>query len=147
MKQLDMKFNYEKITYGEIKDGEEQPVKVGGGSKLSDLAKSCGENERMCDAAKRLYGKSFAFNHNVIRENDIFPTQSAAHSDLWTVNGNHPSIETLIHAQTFPEDFDFVRVSWSKVSYVCGMSVPQLMLKRVVTRLIESGVFDEDIKS
>jgi hypothetical protein len=26
--------------------------------------------------------------------------------------------------------------------YVCGMSVPQVMIKRVVTRLIESKIFE-----
>ena len=27
------------------------------------------------------------------------------------------------------------------VNYICGMSVPPIMIKRIVTRLIESGVF------
>ena len=44
--------------------------------------------------------------------------------------------------QTFPQDYDFGAMNSSNVSYICGMSVPPIMMKRVVTRLIEQGVFD-----
>lgn len=33
-----------------------------------------------------------------------------------------------------------------KPSYIVGMSVPPIMMKRVVTRLIEKGVFDYKLK-
>jgi hypothetical protein len=48
----------------------------------------------------------------------------------------------IIHAQTFPEDYDFMSDSCTGVCYVCWMSVPPVMIKRIVTRLIESGVFN-----
>ena len=44
----------------------------------------------------------------------------------------------FIHAQTFPEDYDEGK---QNINYICGMSVPPIMIKRIVTRLIESGVF------
>ena len=47
--------------------------------------------------------------------------------------------EEIISCQTFPQDYDFGKQS---VVYVCGMSVPPVMIKRIVLRLIEQGVFD-----
>ena len=52
------------------------------------------------------------------------------------------SIDDIIHAQTFPEDYNFNPRNYSQVGYICGMSVPPIMIKRIVTRLIEQGVFD-----
>jgi DNA (cytosine-5)-methyltransferase 1 len=51
------------------------------------------------------------------------------------------SIEDIIHGQTFPEDYDFVNKTYRNVGYICGMSVPPVMIKRIVQRLIESEVF------
>lgn len=58
--------------------------------------------------------------------------------------GGSPPCTTfsIRNAQTFPRDYDFgsnVRGVWT---YICGMSVPPVMMKRVVTKLIEQGVFD-----
>lgn len=57
-----------------------------------------------------------------------------------TESGNHPSTEDVTHAQTFPEDYMYGR---EKAEYICGMSVPPIMIKRIMTRLIESGIFKE----
>ena len=45
----------------------------------------------------------------------------------------------VIRAQTFPEDYNFMSDSWNDVAYICGMSVPPIMIKRIVNRLIEGG--------
>lgn len=52
------------------------------------------------------------------------------------------SKETIRNSQTFPQDYDFGSDSYSAYGYICGMSVPPLMIKRIVTRLIEAGVFE-----
>ena len=72
-------------------------------------------------------------------EQDVFPTQIADHHDIWTSHGNHPSNEDIIHAQTFPEDYD---LDGMKAEYICGMSVPPVMMKRIIMRLISEGVFN-----
>ena len=38
----------------------------------------------------------------------------------------------MIHMQTFPEDYNFMGQS---VQYVCGMSVPPLMMKRIAEQI------------
>ena len=49
--------------------------------------------------------------------------------------------EELIRAGVLPQDYDFDAIN---KAYICGMSVPPIMIKRIVTRLIESGVFNYD---
>ena len=50
------------------------------------------------------------------------------------------SDESIVNASTFPQDYDFMKVL---VGYICGMSVPPLMMKRIVERIIQAGVFEE----
>jgi DNA (cytosine-5)-methyltransferase 1 len=43
-----------------------------------------------------------------------------------------------INISTFPSDYDYENAN---ISYITCMSVPPIMIKRIVERLIESGVF------
>ena len=56
------------------------------------------------------------------------------------------SMETMSHSQTFPEDYDFTNSAPSWIAFILGMSVPPLMIKRLVTKLIEQGVYDYRLK-
>lgn len=56
----------------------------------------------------------------------------------------HCSNKDIINAQTFAQDFNFGN---EDVAYICGMSVPPIMIKRLFTRLIESGLFDYKLKN
>lgn len=133
--ELDMTFNYEPIPYGFFKSN----VKKIANGKMSVAIKKMLPNEKIEDAMFRIYGVRSGITHRIAKENEVYPTQIAGHGDIWTSSGNHPSDIDVIHSQTFPEDYDFCV---SKTEYICGMSVPPLMIKRIVSRLIESGVFD-----
>lgn len=85
----------------------------------------------------RLFGVRSGITHRIAMNDEIYPTQTAGHDDIWTESGNHPSKMDVIHASTFPEDYDFMG---QKCEYVCGMSVPPIMVKRVILRLLEQGV-------
>lgn len=139
LQDIDLKFYYEPIKYGEFKTDHEKIAK----GKMSEAIKQIRPNESVSECMMRIYGVNSGITHRVVRENDIYPTQIAGHGDIWTVKGNHPSDEDVLHAQTFPEDYDF---GVEKSEYICGMSVPPVMIKRLVTRLIESGLFAYKIK-
>lgn len=139
--KLNMNFNYEPVLYGHFKSNEEQIAK----GRISEAVKNILPNESIGDAMWRLYKKKSALTHRISRTNDVFLTQTAGHHDMWTENGNHPSIQDMIIAQTFPLDYCFDG-GYSRVNYICGMSVPPLMIKRLVTKLIEQGVYDYRLK-
>lgn len=134
LKKIDLKFDYEPILYGEFKTQDE---KIANG-KMHEAIKQRIGDETVADCMMRIYGTNSGLTHRIVAENEVYPTQTAGHGDIWTVNGNHPSKLDVIHSQTFPEDYDFDKES---EEYVCGMSVPPIMTKRLVTRLIESGIF------
>jgi DNA (cytosine-5)-methyltransferase 1 len=83
------------------------------------------------------------FNTILIHNRDVFPTISSGHSSLFDYeNKSAVSAMDIVHASTFPEDYNFIKDTFATVNYVCGMSVPPVMMKRIVTRLIDEGVFD-----
>lgn len=133
--ELDMSFNYEPIPYGSFKTQEE---KIANG-KMGQAIRQRRAGEKVEDVMYRLHGVRSGITHRIVSTNEVYPTQTAGHDDIWTENGNHPSNLDVVHSQTFPEDYDFCG---QKVEYICGMSVPPLMIKRVVDKLLEQGVFD-----
>lgn len=142
--ELDMSFNYEPITYGEIKEGAGDDLNKE--TRIYKLLAQCNENDRyLSDVTKRVENKDTLFNYVILQEHNIFPTLSAG-SAVTPMRGKEKTYctcEDMIHSQTFPEDYDFINRSRSTVQYICGMSVPPIMIKRIVTRLIESGLFDK----
>lgn len=136
LQNIDLNFYYEPIRYGDFKTNHEKIAK----GKMSEAIKQILPNEAVNECMMRIYGVNSGITHRVVRENDIYPTQTAGHGDIWTIKGNHPSDEDVLHAQTFPEDYD---LGIEKSEYICGMSVPPLMIKRLVTRLIDSGIFNK----
>ncbi len=131
---LDMAFNYEPILYGEFKSKTEKMAN----GKMAQAIRQRLPGEKVEDVMFRLYGVRSGITHRIVELGEVYPTQTAGHADIWTEDGNHPSDIDVTHAQTFPEDYDF---GTAKVEYICGMSVPPVMIKRIVQRLIESGVF------
>ena len=135
---LDMSFNYEPITYSDITDGKSD-ARTG---KMHDIAAQSIKGEKfLAETLVRLGEKYSMFGHRIVDEDEVVPTILAGHRDIWLRNGNGISKGDMISAQTFPQDYDFCPDSYINVEYICGMSVPPIMIKRIVTRLIESGVF------
>lgn len=138
---LDMSFNYKPITYGEIKDGV--------GDSLGEdtvmykwLCKAEECDKRLSDTLIRLGEKEKFFNERICWEHNVVQTV-ASHGGMYRgTEKTRVSCEDIINASTFPQDYDFINRTRNNVQYICGMSVPPIMMKRIVTRLIESGVFD-----
>lgn len=53
------------------------------------------------------------------------------------------TVDDYRNCSTFAQDYNFGN---EVASYICGMSVPPLMIKRLMTRLIDSGLFDYKLK-
>lgn len=137
LENIDLTFNYEPILYKEYKTKEERIAN----GKMSAAIKQRLPNEKVNETMIRIYGKNSGITHRIALGNEVYPTQTAGHDDLWTENGNHPSKLDVIHSQTFPQDYDFLK---EKVEYICGMSVPPIMIKRIVERIIASGIFEKN---
>lgn len=138
--KLDMTFNYEPITYGEIKDGV---CELGEHLKIKQYLNNAikGESD-LGETTLRLLNERKCFSCKLIYPNSIVPTILAnCEGGFHLLDFEEKqmiSSKSIVASQTFPKDYDFGNM---KVGYICGMSVPPIMIKRIVTRLIESGVF------
>lgn len=138
---IDMSFNYVPIMYGEIKNGE--------GAKLNNntvcykwLQKAKHGDTGLDKPIMREGLPRSLFSEKVLWDDLIAPTLVASPGYYRGKEKTQISVEDIIHIQTFPEDYDFMKESFERIKYVCGMSVPPIMIKRLVLRLIENGVFD-----
>ena len=140
---LDMSFNYEPITYGEIKEGSGHLI--GRNTKYYYFATKANDTDKsLADTRIRLGDKGSAFQTYYIRDNNIMPTLRSKPDVIDLSNISYISWQTIRNSQTFPQDYDFSPNTEGNVGYICGMSVPPIMIKRIVARLIESGVFENE---
>ena len=136
---LDMSFNYEPVPYGQIKSGIGDPIRKDT-QMYQMLCKATHDDLRIADVFVRLGEKEKCFGAKIAWEENVLQTLIANLEYCRGEEKERISKEDIIHAQTFPEDYDFLNGSWNTVAYICGMSVPPVMIKRIVQRLIESGV-------
>lgn len=142
--KIDMSFDYEPVTYREIKTGNGKPITIG--SKSEKLLNECKLNEnKLSFAHERLFGKLSRFQAIVLDEDKVMPTITTKIYDIFRrKEKTRVTWEDVRNSQTFPQDFNFCPNSDNQVGYICGMSVPPLMIKRIVTRLIESGILNDN---
>ena len=128
---LDMSFNYEPVTYGEIKEGELKSL--GEHTLFYNIASQAIESDKnIADTRIRLGQKGAAFQTLYIRDDMVIPTQRAKPDLIDIEKIAYVSKETIRNAQTFPQDYKFIPDTYANVGYICGMSVPPLMIKRIV---------------
>lgn len=136
-KELNMVFNYKPVLYGEVKTKEGKSVNKNiKAYKL--LEKALPTDKDLSDVMEREEGKSAFFTYALIHDNEVCPT-IIAHVNIY----RYPELteisdEDIRTCSTFPTDYNFMG---KDVGYICGMSVPPLMIKRIVARLLEEGVF------
>lgn len=79
----------------------------------------------------------------VMDDDRVMPTIRAKISDIFRrKEKTRITWQDVRNSQTFPQDFEFCPNSDNQVGYICGMSVPPIMIKRIIERLIMSGIFE-----
>lgn len=139
-REIDMTFNYEPIPYKVIKEGNNRPLQPG--QVFYEVALQANESDKsIADTRTRLGENASAFQTYYVRDDTIIPTIRSK-ADLIDIKElAYIEWQTIRNSQTFPSDYDFGCEKAASVSYICGMSVPPVMMKRIILRLISSGVF------
>lgn len=130
---LDMDFNEEPILFKEIADGLGDEVKS---YKMRTCWDSKKEDDKcIADANIRVFGKGSMFNNTYVFLDKVCPTVTAHKDSLIRYDiPNYLSQSEVCKASTFPLDYDFMgRIP----HYVCGMSVPPVMMANIATRIYE----------
>ena len=136
--ELDLSFNYEPILYGDIKCGRGKPLN-NESQRYKALCLANKSDKSICDVYVRFGEKPRAFTDKIIWDDDVLMTITANCTIMRGSEKTYISEQDIINASTFPQDYDF---NSTNKAYICGMSAPPVMVKRIVERLLESGVFD-----
>lgn len=134
---LDMNFNYEPILYKDINDGIGR--KLDNSTVLGQLVLNAKLGDVGCDdVSNRLFGVSKLWSHRFCYPNEVLYTITTRKNNF--IDFYEKSIisdNSARNSQTFPQDYDF---NDNSVFYVCGMSVPPIMIKRIVERMIKANM-------
>ncbi|GIO84546.1 cytosine-specific methyltransferase [Paenibacillus faecis] len=124
---LQLEFNDPPVLYREVRSGEGKalnPEKV----TYQRWKRKRPADLSMGHITQREKGKASDFNTIILKDQKVPNTLA---SSSWFLRNDEPSrISDVdsIRIQTFPADYDFMDAD---VSYVCGMSVPPVMMKRI----------------
>lgn len=127
---IDMEFNEQEICYGEYADYKGTPI----GRRMKELfdLRKMGDIA-LAEAYKKQTGKRGFFNQQYLYENKVSYTLTA-HADS-IIPFNKPiylSPSEVCNISTFPQDYNFCGLT---PYYICGMSVPPIMMAQVATRV------------
>lgn len=122
--KLVLDFHERPVTFGEVRD--EHGVDLGKGVISQMLMKYRQPGDRdLSDINKRIRKKSGMYTSPINRDNEPVQTITAGGYAFRMCDGLHMTDRDIINCQTFPQDYEFLD---QKVQYVCGMSVPPVMM-------------------
>lgn len=84
------------------------------------------------DVTEREEGKKSSFNTILVKKQKVPNTFASSSVFVRTDVPRQVSDMEVIRMQTFPRDYDFMDAD---VKYVCGMSVPPLMMKGIASEI------------
>lgn len=131
---LNLDFNEKPIMFGEVADYSGREAK-------SKVIRHLWENRQygdksQGDANERLFGKGSNFNQSYVYTDKICPTLASKESCL--IHFEQPRFlgqSEVCCISSFPQDYNFCGQS---PHYICGMSVPPVMMAQVASRIWES---------
>ena len=134
LSKLDMSFLYKPILFSQIKSvGDTIPITS---DNLQELIKNAKYGDRNLEpACQRTRGKSSFFNYCFVYDNQVAPTITAHCNNIRWDTKSYLTKKDIISISTFPQDFNFLTNNLDNIAYICGMSVPPVMIKRVAERL------------
>lgn len=132
--KLKLKFNMPIIKFGEVRTehGKDFVLADGKYKKLLELARP--GDKSIKDVRKRFDGSSGEFNHMIVADDDVCPCLTAGSNMFRLCDRKYFSDGDYINVQTFPQDYDFCG---QDVQYVCGMSVPPVMMAHIAKQVWE----------
>jgi len=128
---LQLDFNEPLVLYRDIRSGE-GPLINPNSKTFARWHKRRPKDLSMGYVTKREEGKMSNFNTILLKDQKVANTIASSSVFLRTTEPRHISDTDVIRLQTFPSDYDFMDAN---VQYVCGMSVPPLMMKRIAEQI------------
>ncbi|QWU17377.1 DNA (cytosine-5)-methyltransferase 1 [Paenibacillus sophorae] len=128
---LRLNFDEPPLLYGDIRSGSGTPIKRDKVTYKRWLRRRPSDAD-IGDITKRIEGRQSSFNTRLLANNKVANTLLSSSVYLRHDEPCRISNEDIVHIQTFPVDYDFMDAD---VQYVCGMSVPPLMMYRIAEQI------------
>lgn len=133
IEKIDMSFIYKPILFSQVKSEKGTPITSENLINLITYAKYGDRN--LENACMKQRGKNSFFNYCFVYDNQVAPTITAHCNNIRWDTKTFLSKQDIVSIATFPQDYDFQTESLDSISYICGMSVPPIMIKRVAENL------------
>jgi DNA (cytosine-5)-methyltransferase 1 len=129
--KLKLEYKDRPVLYKEIRSGRGRPI------DKKTITYKRWLNRRPADMnfgdiSLRLEGKESNFNTVLVKDNRVCNTIASRSCFIRYDEPYFISDMDIIRAQTFPRDYDFMDAD---VQYVCGMSVPPVMMKKIASEI------------
>jgi len=138
--KLEMRFNEKPIIYDKWKDTEFKPMNKQTKAYKRWLQRIPADS-RMADTVKRTEQSDSLFNHVYWHNHRPIPTIVSGGEIYRYDSPGHPSNRDITIGQTFPIDYNFLG---KNVQYVCGMSVPPIMMQKIAQQVYKQWLKDDD---
>ncbi len=133
LEKMDMSFLYKPIPFSQIKSKDGTPITSENLLNLISYAKYGDRN--LENACMKQRGKGSFFNYCFVYDNQVAPTVTAHCNNIRWDTKTFLSKQDIVSISTFPQDYDFQSENIDNIAYICGMSVPPVMIKRVAEKL------------
>lgn len=133
LQKIELSFNEPPILFGEVRSDDGAEMQDGVVKNLMKLRKST--DKCVADISIRERGVLSGFNHVIVSDSEISNTLVATGIILRMKDGKKYSLQDCRNVQTFPQDYNFLSDSVQNAKYVCGMSVPPVMMANLSSEI------------
>ena len=139
--KLKMDFHQKPITFGEVRD--EHGVPLNPDTVEAKLLKHrIPTDQKLYDINMRIRRKNAGYTAPINSDENPAHTTTANGRIYRMVDGCAMTDHDIINCQTFPQDYDFMD---QNVQYVCGMSVPPVMMANIAREVYEQ-IFRREVE-
>lgn len=132
--KIDLSFSEKPILFGECYDGQGREI-FAGKTRNRWEHRQVGDTD-LGDVSYRLEGRQLNFNTQLVYRDKVCPTMTGKEDSLLLFDKPcYLSRSEVCNVATFPQDYDF---AGNKPSYICGMSVPPVMMAQVASRIYDN---------
>lgn len=133
--KMKIEFREPLITFGEVR--EPDGIELCDGIQKELLALRIPTDNKVSDISNRVRRKNAGFTAPINRDDKPAKTITSGGSAFRMCDGKKMTKMDFVNCQTFPQDYDFCK---SQPQYVCGMSVPPVMMANLAKE-IELQIF------
>lgn len=136
--KLSLAFHEAPIYFGEVREEHGKPIdEKSQAYKLLQMRKP--DDKNLGDINARWKGKGTGFTASIVKDTDVAPTLCAGGGMIRDCDASYFTAKDCVSIQTFPQDYDFGK---EPPEYVCGMSVPPVMMANIATEVYRQWLKD-----